>query len=85
MAAVPSRARATEAALRGRAFDEAALRDAQAALASEFAPISDMRASAAYRMQAAANLLRRAWLQCSPAAARSSTDRIALSVHEVGE
>ena len=85
MAAVPSRARATEAALRGRPFDEAALRDAQAALAGEFAPISDMRASAAYRMQAAANLLRRAWLQCSPAAARSGADRIALSVHEVGE
>jgi len=85
MAAVPSRARATEAALRGRTFDEAALRDAQAALAGEFSPITDMRASAAYRIQAAGNLLRRAWLQCAPAAARPGTDRIALSVHEVGE
>ena len=71
MAAVPKRAAATEAALRGRRFDEAALAAAQAALASEFAPIDDLRASAAYRRVAGQNLLRRAWLRLSPLAPRS--------------
>ena len=88
MAAVPSRARATEAALRGRVFDEAALRDAQAALAAEFSPISDMRASAAYRGQAAGNLLRRVWLQYaprSPLAGATGAADTPLTVHEVGE
>jgi xanthine dehydrogenase small subunit len=78
MAAVPARARATEAALRGRRFDTAALAAAQAALAAEFTPISDLRASAAYRLQAAQNLLRRAWLQASPLAPRG----LPLSVHD---
>jgi len=77
MAAVPARARATEAALRGRRFDAAAMAAAQAALAAEFTPISDLRASAAYRLQAAQNLLRRAWLQASPLAPRG----LPLSVH----
>jgi xanthine dehydrogenase small subunit len=79
MAAVPSRAHATEAALRGRRFDAAALSDAQVALAGEFSPISDMRASAAYRRQAAQNLLRRAWHELSPLAPPTP----ALTVHAV--
>ncbi|HPM68530.1 MAG TPA: xanthine dehydrogenase small subunit, partial [Piscinibacter sp.] len=36
---------------------------AQAALAEDFKPLSDMRASAAYRAQVAANLLQRFWLE----------------------
>jgi xanthine dehydrogenase small subunit len=36
---------------------------AQAALAQDFKPLSDMRASAAYRMQVAQNLLLRFWLE----------------------
>jgi len=63
MAATPRRAALAEAALVGRAWDEAALRDAQAALAQDYAPLSDMRASGAYRMTAAQNLLRRCWLE----------------------
>jgi xanthine dehydrogenase small subunit len=57
----PKAARATqaEAALLGRAFDEAALRDAAAALAQDFAPLSDWRGTAAYRMAAAQGLLTR--------------------------
>ncbi|MFN8737928.1 MAG: hypothetical protein ACK50B_15420, partial [Betaproteobacteria bacterium] len=61
-----------------RRFDAAALAAAQAALAAEFTPISDLRASAAYRLQAAQNLLRRAWLQASPLAPRG----LPLSVHD---
>jgi xanthine dehydrogenase small subunit len=63
MAATPKRAPAAEAALTGRVFDEAAIEDAAAALAEDFTPITDMRASAAYRLKAAQNLLRRFLLE----------------------
>jgi xanthine dehydrogenase small subunit len=63
MAATPKRAALAEAALQGRAWDETALKDAMAALAQDYAPLSDMRASSAYRMQGAQNLLRRFWLE----------------------
>jgi xanthine dehydrogenase small subunit len=59
MAATPRRARAAEAALMGRPFDEGAVKAAQEALAQDFTPLSDMRASAAYRRQVAQNLLLR--------------------------
>jgi xanthine dehydrogenase small subunit len=36
---------------------------AQAALAQDFKPLTDMRASAGYRLQVAQNLLRRFWLE----------------------
>jgi len=63
MAATPKRAALAEAALNGRAWDEAALADAMAALAQDYAPLSDMRASSSYRMKTAQNLLRRFWLE----------------------
>jgi xanthine dehydrogenase small subunit len=63
MAGTPKRAGAAEAALTGRAYDEAAVADAWVALASDFAPLSDQRASAAYRMRVAQNLLRRDLLE----------------------
>ena len=63
MAAMVQRAANTEAALVGKAWDEAALIAAQTALATDFAPLTDVRASAAYRLQVAQNLLRRLWLE----------------------
>jgi xanthine dehydrogenase small subunit len=63
MAATPKRAASAEAALLGRVWDEAALQDAMAALRQDFAPLTDMRASNAYRMQGAQNLLRRFWFE----------------------
>jgi xanthine dehydrogenase small subunit len=66
MAATPKRAALAEAALQGRRWDEAALLDAIAALAQDYAPLSDMRASSAYRLQAAQNLLRRFWFETRP-------------------
>ena len=63
MAATPKRAAAAEAVLNGRAWDEAALQDAMAALATDYQPLSDMRASSGYRMKTAQNLLRRFWLE----------------------
>jgi xanthine dehydrogenase small subunit len=63
MAATVRRAAAAEEALRGKAWTEPALRSAMAALAGDFKPLSDMRASSAYRLQVAQNLLRRFWLE----------------------
>ncbi len=65
MAATPKRAAAAEASLRGRAWAEPTVRAAMAALAQDFSPITDMRASAGYRLQVARNLLLKAWLETS--------------------
>jgi xanthine dehydrogenase small subunit len=59
MAAVPKRALNAEAALRGERWSAKTLALAAKALEKDFAPISDMRASASYRRQVCANLLRR--------------------------
>jgi xanthine dehydrogenase small subunit len=63
MAATVQRAARAEAALQGQPWTEATLQAAQAALAQDFAPLNDLRASAAYRLQVAQNLLRRFWLE----------------------
>jgi len=63
MAATPKRAAAAEAVLTGRVWNEDALKEAMAALAQDYAPLSDMRASSSYRMKTAQNLLRRFWLE----------------------
>ncbi|RSZ58644.1 xanthine dehydrogenase small subunit [Massilia atriviolacea] len=63
MAATPKRAAQTEALLLGQPWSEAALDAAMAMLARDYAPLSDMRASSAYRMKAAQNLLRRFWFE----------------------
>ena len=59
MAGIPKRAAAAEAALVGQHWDEAAVAAAVAALPRDFTPLSDMRASAGYRLTIAGNLLRR--------------------------
>ncbi|MEM7240972.1 MAG: xanthine dehydrogenase small subunit [Pseudomonadota bacterium] len=63
MAAIPKRATATEAALIGQPYSEETMRAAMTALAQDFDPITDMRATAAYRMKAAQNLLLRVYLE----------------------
>ncbi|MEB0138846.1 MULTISPECIES: xanthine dehydrogenase small subunit [unclassified Undibacterium] len=68
MAATPKRATHAEAQLQGQAWDETNLCAAMKALAQDYAPLSDLRASADYRMQAAGNLLRRWWLETRPQA-----------------
>jgi len=67
MAATPKRATACEAALTGQPWTEATVRAAADALAQDFQPIDDMRASAAYRLQAAQNLLLRAFAESAGA------------------
>jgi xanthine dehydrogenase small subunit len=63
MAGTPRRASACEAALDGARFSEATFQAAAEALAADYAPLSDMRASAAYRRRAARGVFRRAWLE----------------------
>ncbi len=59
MAATPRRATRTEAALRGNVFNESAVIAALPSLHADFTPLSDWRASKAYRQTVAGNLLRK--------------------------
>jgi xanthine dehydrogenase small subunit len=63
MAAVAARALATERALIGAPWNEASIDVAVAKLTEDFKPLTDMRASSAYRLQAAGNLLRRFYFE----------------------
>ena len=66
MAGIPKRASHAEAALMGQKFTEPSIRAAMAAMEADFTPLTDMRASAAYRMEAARNLLLRWYLEQTP-------------------
>ena len=69
MAAVPKRAAACEAALMGVSLDDPATWEAaKVAISTDFTPLSDMRASAAYRLTVATQLLTRALTEISGAA-----------------
>lgn len=59
MAGIPKRAASAEAALVGRPVSSETIATAATALTNDFSPLSDMRASATYRMQAAQGQLRR--------------------------
>jgi len=71
VAATPVRAVRTQAALRGQRWSQQAAQAAAVALRGEFAPISDMRASAAYRSEVLGNLLQRFWMESQGLAAAS--------------
>ncbi|WJF90878.1 xanthine dehydrogenase small subunit [Paraburkholderia bonniea] len=66
MAATPQRAPHAEAVLADALWDHTTVRAAMQALARDYTPLSDMRASSAYRLQAAQNLLYRFWLETRP-------------------
>jgi xanthine dehydrogenase small subunit len=75
MAATPKRARASEAVLAGADLADPATAAASCvALAQDFAPITDQRASAAYRLRVAQALLRKALIEVGGAA--SNTTRV---------
>jgi xanthine dehydrogenase small subunit len=63
MAAVAARARATESALLGAAWNRSSIDAAAARLADDFQPLTDLRAGSAYRLKAAGNLLRRFYVE----------------------
>ena len=74
VAATPARARQTEALLTGQPWTEALAQRAGEALQAEFTPISDMRASGAYRRTVLAGLMRRYWLESQGQTAVSLED-----------
>ncbi|MFJ2971069.1 xanthine dehydrogenase small subunit [Pseudomonas fulva] len=63
MAAIPKRARACEAALLGQPWNKASVERACQALAEDFTPLSDFRASQQYRLLTAQNLLRKYFIE----------------------
>ncbi|MEO1323032.1 MAG: xanthine dehydrogenase small subunit [Pseudomonadota bacterium] len=63
MAGTPKRAPNCEAALLGAPWTEDTIDRAADALAGDFTPLTDMRASDAYRMKVAQNLLRKVYLE----------------------
>jgi xanthine dehydrogenase small subunit len=65
MAATPKRAAHAEAVLLGLPFAADSFTQAARALPHDFTPLTDMRASADYRMKVAQNLLTRFWLEHS--------------------
>ncbi len=67
MAGIPMRAAKTEEALIGLASDLESIKRAALQLATDFTPLSDMRASAEYRLLSAQNLLRRYFADLSGA------------------
>jgi xanthine dehydrogenase small subunit len=69
MAGVPKRAAAVEAALIGQPWTQESVAAAARAFRDDFTPLSDMRASADYRLQVAQNLLLRYFAQSTGQAA----------------
>jgi len=63
MAEIPKRAPACEQALLGKTWSNQTIAAAMLELAADFTPITDMRASAGYRMRVAQNLLQRFYLE----------------------
>jgi xanthine dehydrogenase small subunit len=63
MAGTPKRAKGAEEAILGQPWNEATLAAACEALARDYTPLTDWRASADYRARIAANLLRRFHLE----------------------
>ncbi len=63
VAATPVRASQTESALLNKPWALQTVQQAISTLRAEFSPISDMRASGAYRSEVLGNLLQRFWLE----------------------
>lgn len=85
LAAIVKRAEHAEAAIAGHPWTEDTLRSAQQALVQDFKPMTDMRASADYRLQVAQNLLERLWLETRKAKplARAETNVFDVMPHAI--
>ncbi|MEM5422907.1 xanthine dehydrogenase small subunit [Paraburkholderia ferrariae] len=66
MAATPKRATHAEGVLADAHWHEATAQAAMIALGKDYAPLSDMRATSDYRLEAAKNTLYRFWLETRP-------------------
>lgn len=63
MAATPKRAGLCERTLSGKSWSGETIEEAATALVQDYTPLTDMRASAAYRLKVAQNLLRKVYLE----------------------
>ena len=81
MAATPKRATHAEAVLRDAEWHEATAQAAMLALGNDYVPLSDMRATSSYRLEAAKNTLYRFWLETRP---HNPLPKSALDVRAVG-
>ncbi len=63
MAEIPKRATACEQVLNGSAWSQQTINRAMLAMREDYTPLTDMRASAQYRMRVAQNLLQRFFLE----------------------
>ncbi len=77
VAATPARARQTEDLLTGQPWSEATARRAAEALPAEFSPISDMRASSAYRREVLGALVLRLWRESQGGAQAARLEQLA--------
>jgi xanthine dehydrogenase small subunit len=76
LAGTPKRATHVEAALMGQEWSMTTMEQAVAALGEDFSPLSDHRASAAYRLRGAQGMLRRAFLRSSGDPQAPDLDRL---------
>ena len=65
LAAIPKRAFNCEQALLGKAWQQASINDAKHAIAQDFKPMSDVRASSEYRITVAKNILQKCYIELS--------------------
>jgi xanthine dehydrogenase small subunit len=80
LAAVVARAPAMEAALAGAPWNTATIEAAAACIARDFEPLTDFRAGAEYRLESAANLLRRFYLEHGAASEPLRTAAVAAAM-----
>jgi xanthine dehydrogenase small subunit len=83
MAAIPARAAHAEKSLMGQPWSQTTIDAAVAALASDFTPLTDARASQAYRLKAAGSMLQRFYLQHTPHAPQLRVTDPSLAVVEM--
>jgi len=82
MAPIPRRSPLAEAALIGQDWNSASFAVAANALLQDFRPLTDLRASAAYRLRSAGNLLQRFCLEYQPGASAPGKSVIT-RVHQI--
>jgi xanthine dehydrogenase small subunit len=71
MAPVPKRARSAEAALMGKSWTRENVEGACWVMSEDYTPITDMRASATYRLRVAQNLLRKFFIETTEPEAKT--------------
>ena len=81
MAGTPKRARSAEEALKGKPWTEDNVNAASWILSEDYAPITDMRASARYRLRVAQNLLRKFFIETTEPQAKTRIVAVRRAAH----